>query len=213
MAKAAIWSGASYVAIYRLQSGHAGIGNATTGVAIPSPVLSDAAIVLKYDAALEHVLETSEISFDGSTGAPSFKVSSTIPDIITFLEVACPRKTGTTTTTKNERTDENGSKIGGTTGGTGDPEYLAIYHEGKTGSETLVSMVLGNVSRSSGGRSSKAGDSKVVSFEFSGISCKKTGGLVLDQALFDATIWGTITAGLRTIGEGYYIKESFLPQA
>lgn len=207
-----IFGGRAYSAIFRVTDDHTSIANATTGVAIGTPALSDAAIILKDDSATENIVESSDITFDDA-GVPSIKIASTLLDLVAFLQVAAPRKTGAAAVGKNEKTSEYGTKIGGAASGNGNPNYVLIHAGGVSGSDILTACIIGTVKPSSGSRSHKAGDVVMPSFEFTGVACKKTGGLVLDQALFDPTIWGTIGAALRTIGKDWYIQEALMPKA
>lgn len=207
-----VFGGSAYSAIFRVTDDHTSIANATTGVAIGTPALSDAAIILTDDSATENIVETSDITFDDA-GVPSIKIASTILDLIEFLQVAAPRKTGAASVGKNEKVSEKGTKIGGAAGGNGNPTYVLVHAGGVSGSNILTALIIGTVKPTSGSRSHKSGDVVMPSFEFSGVACKKTGGLVVPQELFDPTIWGTIGAALRTIGKDWYIQEALMPKA
>lgn len=210
--RSAIWGGSAYVAIIRAMADHTGIANKTTGVVIASPTISDAALVLKDDGSKDLIVETTEISFDDS-GIPSFKVTTSDPEALDLIKIASPRTSAVSGgATRNEKTSENGLKIGGAGGGSSNPPYVIIYAEGTSDGDVMTAMMIANIKGTSGGRSSKAGDVKTFTLELTGIGCKKSGGLELVQGLFDATVFNaTISAGLRTIAQNSYIQESFIP--
>lgn len=204
--------GRAYAALLRVTDDHASIANFSSGATIATPALSDAAIILKDDSTSENIVEGHGITFD-ENGVAVIKIDSTIIDLIPFLETAAPRKTGGTgSVTKNEKVSENGLKIGGA-GSSSGMSFLLIYADGESGTNIQTTMAIVTVKKSSGSRSHKSGDYLMVPIECTSVACKKSGGFVIDQALFDATIWGTISAGNRTIGQDYYVKESLLPAA
>lgn len=202
------YGGLGYIALYRMTDDHADVADKATGAAIATPVIGDVALILNEDDTKEYVIETTDITYDDQ-GVPTIKVTSNIPDIVTFLQTAAPRKAGTTSTTRAEKTGETGKKRFGASGGTSDPKYLLIQAGTKHGTKVETIISIGQVKRTSGGRSRKAGEDTMPSFEFVGHACKKTGGFVALQALFDATIWGTISAGDRTIPKDQYVQEGF----
>lgn len=210
----ASWGGHANIAFFRMKDDHTGIVNKTTGVDIAIPTLTDVALHLKDDTTNEVIVETSDVTYD-EAGIPTVKIASNDLDVLAFLDIAAPRtQGGGGGVTKNEKTSENGVKIGGASSGTSDPKYLMVQAESVSGSTIITLMAIVQIKRSSGARSRKAGDTLMVPIECTAVSCKKSGGFELVQGLFDSSVWGTIsTAADRTIPEGAYEKVKALPAA
>ncbi len=200
------------MAFYRMSADHASIVNKTTGVVIVSPTITDAAFIAKGDASLDHIIEQYDATYDDQD-VPSYKFAANIPDTLAFLEIARPRKAGGGgSSTRNEKFDENGIKIGGTSSGGGIP-YLMVRAEFVSGTKIYTAVAIVTFKAASGARTTKNGDTVMVPFEVTAQACKKTGGFVADQALFDTGVWGTIPAADRTIPIDYYEKLSSPPKA
>lgn len=207
------WGGRANIAFFRMKDDHTSIVDKTTGVDVATPTLTHVALHLKDDESNEVIVETSDVTYD-EAGIPTYKFATNDLDVLGFLDIAAPRTQGGGGVTKNEKTSENGMKIGGAAGGTSDPKYLMIHAESVSGSTVVTAMAIVQVKRSSGARSHKAGDTVMVPLECTAVSCKKSGGFELVQGLFDSSVYGTIsTAGDRTIAQSAYEKVKALPAA
>lgn len=208
--------GGGYKAIYRMTTAHDDIANKTTGTALGvAPTTADAAYILTDDPTNEIIIEQSQFSFDeDGVGSFSFTTNDQTNAFLDFLAIAAPLVRSTATATPNEKTSEAGYVIGGDQAGTGRIPYLIISAGASDGTNILTDMAIGYFSRTSLSTTTQANDQVMVTLAFTSVYCKNTGGFVIDQGAFDATIWGTIgTAGDRTIPENGYGKRYGLTAA
>ena len=209
---AGFWGGGGRKLIFRMVAAHTSVANKTTGVSIGAPVIADAAFDLTTDSALDHIVESTDITADAD-GVTSFKWTHSNNDqaFRDFLDIAAPWKKEAGGGTRTEKTGEEGTKVGGSSSSSA-VQYLVIDIGASDGTNVLTTMAIGTFAKTSGGLSYKANDLVTTTLEFTGTPSKAD--FVIPQALFDAAIFdGAISAGLRTITTDWYGKVSNIPIA
>lgn len=210
--------GGGYKILYRVKnSDHSAViakdtADETAATPIVSPGEDDAALILKDDAALEQIVETSGIKYDDNgVMTVTYGQTNAAQAFWDFLDIAAPRKNSSATATRTEKTSEAGVKIGGASG-SGQPTYLLI-DKGPSDStgKPLTTMAIVTIKKTSGSRDYKNAEFVSPTFEAVSQPCNKTGGFAIPQSAFSATHWnGTIAADLRTIAKDAYDKTALL---
>lgn len=179
--------------------------------AITSPAESDAALLLKSNASLEQIVETSGLKYDDNgVLTVTYGQTNATQAFWDFLDIAAPKVNSSATATRTEKTGEDGTKIGGSSG-SGMPTYLLIDKGPADASgNVLTTMAIVTVKKTSGSRDYKNAEFVAPSFEVVSQPCNKSGGFAIPQSAFDSAHWGTISAGLRTIAENAYDKTAVL---
>lgn len=182
---------------------------AATAITAPAP--SDAALLLKNDVSVGALVETSGFKYDDNgIGTITYGHTKMDQEILDFLEFAASKELTAGGSDVEEIFSEDGTKAGGANA-SGGAVYLLI-DQGPTGADgILTDMCIVGVKKSSGSKDYKKATYVRPTLECTQVACNKTGGYAIPQSAFDATIWGTITAGDRTIGKDKYVKTMFLP--
>lgn len=181
---------------------------------ISSPAYSSVAFHLKDDSAKKIIVESSGFKYDDNgIGTQTYSHTNAEQEFFDFIDIAAPKKSGSSSSVPEELESETGTKIGGASGAAG-AVYLCIDQGGENSDgDILTSMSIVTVKKSSGGRDYKAKGFVKPSFEVTQVACNKASGFAIPQAVFKTSIWGTIDAADRTIAEDYYEKTAYLPAA
>jgi len=206
-----LWNGKAYCAYYRLNAGHTGILAADgTGSVIGTPATTDAALILEDDTANDIIVQSTDWSPDAK-GVHTATVETSASDVVPFLEVAAPAVAGSANSIeKKEYKSEAGGVIGGAGSSSGVP-YLVISAMSYNDAEVLTNMAIVTLSPESGKIKTGVGEVSMWGVKQTSVAAKAA--FVIPQALFPGAIYGTISAGDRTIPVSGYIKSSLLPAA
>lgn len=198
--------------IFRLATDHSAVVNKTTGAAITTPAIGDAAYILQSDPSLYLGTESTDLSY-ADTGIPTLKIVHTdsTNDYLDFIKIAAPRSAEESVAQLEEFTCETGAKFGGASASSGIP-YLCIHPVGLVGDNLLTQVIIGTLSKADTINQS-SGKFVRRTLTINGTACKAD-NLVIPQAYFASSIFnGTIDAAMRTISKGYYHIEYGLPKA
>lgn len=205
MAGAASWGGRAYKAFYRMATDHESVANKTTGVDIGAPTTSDAAYILETDTAKDVIIESSDFAYgaDG-IGTMTFATSDQGDDMLAWLAIAAPLKSGTQSTTRTQKFGEDGASIGGGASSSDIPYLVISAGADNADGKIPTEMAIVVVSRESYSYKTANNEVNMISLKVTTVACKAASGFAIPQACFDATIWGTISAGDRTIEKDAY---------
>lgn len=150
---------------------------------------ADATLVLGSNSGND-ILEQTDFTYNDD-GSVTLKFAQTKfdEDFTTFLNIACPRTSSSGSSEPEEKYDEAGRKIGGSTGSGTEPAFLVMSYgaEGDDG-EIPVSLHLGFFKKSSGSRSYKKGSWVAPGLDFQSVACKQANGTTIGKDLFDDAI-------------------------
>jgi hypothetical protein len=205
MAQAGRWGGGAIKYVFGMKSDHTEIRKFDD-----SGIAAGIADGFKLGATSgDTIVEQTQIAYD-ENGVPTFtyQQSDSSEDFFNFLDFAAPHKAsggGGGGATRNEKTAEDGRKIGGAGASTGGAQFLVIDY-GSIGEDdkVLVTAAIGTFKRTSGGRTYTASDLVMPTLEFTGIAAKVD--VVIGTGLFDPAM---VTAIAQTLKKDYYSKEFF----
>ncbi len=198
------WGGAAIKYIGRVKADHSEIRKMDD-----SAVATGLADLFKLGASSGDVIvEQTQIQYDENGIASfTFNQSDSSEEFFAFLDTVAPHKAsaGGGGVTRNEKTAENGRKIGGSAA-SGGVECLVIDY-GSVGEDNkvLVTLAIGTFKRTSGGRTYQAGELVMPTLEFTSVAAKQD--LLVGTAFFDGDL---VTAAAKTLLKDYYSKEFFL---
>ena len=196
--------GVSY--IYRLKSDHTEIQNA--GGTAEATTTADAALVVGTDDGNEILIKTGMSYDDDGIPTINFEQTGSGEDVEGFLEVAAPKKAGSTSSSVEEVKSETGYKIGGSSGGSDTVSYLVISYGSSDGTNKTVKTHIITFKKSSGSQDWEAEKFVRPSIEGTGIAAKDT--ITIASGLFDAE---QVSASAQTIGKDFYAKTFFMTPA
>jgi hypothetical protein len=203
-----LWGGGGKKYLFRMNAAHTQIQKADGSAA--ATALADAALVLgSLVASDENIVEQTDFSFD-DVGVATFKFRHTnIEQFLAFQAVACPKKaTAGSSSTKNEKVDETGRKIGGGVVASDAVPYLMIDFGPENGTNRLVNFGIFVFGKKNGGMSYKAGEILTTELEGTSVACKAT--LSIIAALFDSGLV-TVSAAQSHVAD-QYLTQKLLPK-
>lgn len=206
MAAAARWGGGAIKHIYRLKNDHTGGLFAWDDTTLTTPTTAFADAFQLGATSGDVIVEQSQIAYD-DTGIPTFTYnqSRSDKDFSAFLDIACPKKATAGGATRNEKTAEDGRKIGGGSSGSNAKFLVVDYGSPDENGEVLVTVVVGTFKNTSGSRTYQAGELVMPSVEFVGEAAKVQ--ITIPSTALDPSL---VTAAALTFRKDYMSEDYHL---
>lgn len=206
MAAGARWGGGAIKHIFRLKNDHTGGLFGWDDVTLTTPTTDFADAFQLGATSGDVIVEQTQIAYDDS-GIPTFTYnqSRSDEDFSAFLDIACPKKQTAGGAKRNEKTAEDGRKIGGGSSGSNAKFLVVDYGSPDENDKVLVTVVVGTFKNTSGSRTYQAGELVMPSVEFVGEAAKAE--ITIAATALDDSI---VTAAALTFRQNYMSEDYHL---